>query len=301
MTWNPNDGGTLREDHRPPDRRQERQARRRGRLRQVQGQGLRPRPGRRRRRAATARPSGACTPARCRWQFTDKNPWGTNYNYDNADFQKTMGWMRQPDRQGLHALDRGRHRAELRRPLRRRQVRHDHQRRLGDSARCTATRASRPAPRRPRSARAASASSMYNGLADSIWVGSKNKPAAAKWVEFLGSADCQDIVGSKARRVPGRQDLDREGRRRVQGQGHRRRAPSSTRSRTGTTFLFPITDHASEITGIMTARNGRGVHRQVAAVVADRRQQPGERPVRLKTPKHTLTTDAPDPQGPAPR
>ena len=41
-------------------------------------------------------------------------------------------------------------------------------------------------------------SSMYNGLADSIWVGSKNKPAAAKWVEFLGSADCQNIVGEKA-------------------------------------------------------------------------------------------------------
>ena len=39
---------------------------------------------------------------------------------------------------------------------------------------------------------------MYNGLADSIWVGSKNKPAAAKWVEFLGSADCQDIVAAKA-------------------------------------------------------------------------------------------------------
>ena len=39
---------------------------------------------------------------------------------------------------------------------------------------------------------------MYNGLADSIWVGSKNKPAAAKWVEFLGSPDCQNIVGEKA-------------------------------------------------------------------------------------------------------
>ena len=36
---------------------------------------------------------------------------------------------------------------------------------------------------------------MYNGLADSIWVGSDNKAAAAKWVEFLGSPDCQNIVG----------------------------------------------------------------------------------------------------------
>ena len=57
----------LREGHRPPDRRRERQARRRGRLRQEQGQGLRPRastaaPGR-----ASVRPSGACTPARPAW------------------------------------------------------------------------------------------------------------------------------------------------------------------------------------------------------------------------------------------
>ena len=39
--------------------------------------------------------------------------------------------------------------------------------------------------------------SMYNGLADSIWVGSDNKPAAAKWVEYLGSPDCQNIVGEE--------------------------------------------------------------------------------------------------------
>jgi ABC-type glycerol-3-phosphate transport system substrate-binding protein len=40
--------------------------------------------------------------------------------------------------------------------------------------------------------------SMYNGLADSVWVGSQTKPAAVKWVEFLGSPECQNIVGEKA-------------------------------------------------------------------------------------------------------
>ena len=38
-------------------------------------------------------------------------------------------------------------------------------------------------------------SSMFNGLGDSVWVGSKNQASAIKWVEFLGSAECQDIVG----------------------------------------------------------------------------------------------------------
>ncbi len=68
--------------------------------------------------------------------------------------------------------------------------------------------------------------SMYNGLADSIWVGSKNKPAAAKWVEFLGSPDCQNIVGEKAVVFPAIPSRDRQGRGRVQGQGRRRHRPS---------------------------------------------------------------------------
>jgi multiple sugar transport system substrate-binding protein len=28
------------------------------------------------------------------WQFTDKNPWGTHYNYDQPAFQQTIGWFR---------------------------------------------------------------------------------------------------------------------------------------------------------------------------------------------------------------
>ena len=27
------------------------------------------------------------------WQFTDKNPWGTHYNYDQPAFQETIGWF----------------------------------------------------------------------------------------------------------------------------------------------------------------------------------------------------------------
>ena len=63
LTWNPTDGGTYEKiiAHLTVDA--ERQARRRGRLRQEQGQGLRPGPRRRLRRRPTGRPSGACTPA----------------------------------------------------------------------------------------------------------------------------------------------------------------------------------------------------------------------------------------------
>ena len=40
--------------------------------------------------------------------------------------------------------------------------------------------------------------SLYNGLADGIWVGSKHKPEARKWVRFLGSPACQRFVGRAA-------------------------------------------------------------------------------------------------------
>ena len=63
--------------------------------------------------------------------------------------------------------------------------------------------------------------SMYNGLADSIWAGSDNQANAWKWVKFLGSADCQNIVGDAAVVFPAI-PAHRQGRSRVPGRGSRR-------------------------------------------------------------------------------
>lgn len=49
-----------------------------------------------------------------------------------------------------------------------------------------------PLPTGPVGARA----TMFNGLADSIWTGSKVQPEAWKWVKYLGSAECQNVVAS---------------------------------------------------------------------------------------------------------
>lgn len=38
---------------------------------------------------------------------------------------------------------------------------------------------------------------MFNGLADSIWSGSKVKEQAWKWVKYMGSAECQSVVASR--------------------------------------------------------------------------------------------------------
>ena len=92
--------------------------------------------------------------------------------------------------------------------------------------------------------------SMYNGFADSIWVGSKNKPAAAKWVEFLGSPDCQNIVGEKAVVFPAIPAATDKAEAAFKAKGVDV-TPFLVQVKDKTTFLFPITDHASEINGIM--------------------------------------------------
>lgn len=49
-----------------------------------------------------------------------------------------------------------------------------------------------PLPTGPVGSRA----TMFNGLADSIWIGSKVQSEAWKWVKYLGSTDCQTVVAN---------------------------------------------------------------------------------------------------------
>ena len=54
--------------------------------------------------------------------------------------------------------------------------------------------------------------SMFNGLADSIWVGSKHKDEAWKWVKFLGSEEGQKIIAGYGVVFPAVQAAAQEGR-----------------------------------------------------------------------------------------
>jgi multiple sugar transport system substrate-binding protein len=89
--------------------------------------------------------------------------------------------------------------------------------------------------------------SMFNGLADSIWVGSKHKEEAWKWVKFLGSEEGQTIIAGygvvfpavhsaaeKAEQVMSKKGLD------VSPFLQEATAPNGT-------FLFPIADHAADV------------------------------------------------------
>ncbi len=126
--------------------------------------------------------------------YTDKNPWGTHYDSDNANFQATIGWFYSMVEKGYMpsvAAVTGQSSADL----------------YGAGKYAMITNGSwminttfgykgvettlAPPPVGPSSMRA----SLYNGLADSVYIGSQNKAAAVEWVECLGSPDCRNIVG----------------------------------------------------------------------------------------------------------
>ena len=91
---------------------------------------------------------------------------------------------------------------------------------------------------------------MFNGLADSVWAGTDNPEGAAKWVAFLGSTDCQDLVGAAGVVFPAIPSATEKAQAAFADRGIDVE-PFLVHVNEGTTFLFPITDYASQITGIM--------------------------------------------------
>ncbi len=183
------------------------------------------------------------------WTHTDQNPWGTSYNYDDPNFQKAIDWWK-----GL--IDKG-----YMPPL---------EQTVGASmndnfgAGKSAINANgswmigsysgysdvdlgiAPTPVGPGGERA----SMFNGLADSIFAGTDNEELAAKWVAFMATAECQDIVGQAGVVFPAIQSGIDEATKAFEAKGIDV-TPFTLQVEEGTTFLFPITDHAADINAIM--------------------------------------------------
>src|SRR3954447_5523539 len=190
--------------------------------------------------------TGSTSPA---WQFTDKNPWGTHYNYDQPQFQETIGWFASLIAKGYMpsvAAVTGQSAPDIFAAGKYAMVTDGSWTLKTFYGNKGVQVGTAPTPVGP----SGKNSSMYNGLADSIWVGSKNKPLAAKWVEFLGSPACQNIVGDNAVVFPAIPSGTEKAQAAWKAQGID--ISSFTDHLTNkTTFLFPITDHASEINNLM--------------------------------------------------
>jgi len=176
------------------------------------------------------------------FELLDKNPWGTKYRYDNPAFAKTITWWRTMMRKGyLPTLEQAR-------TLGQSGAFQSGKIALGiDGDWMVGTYSSTkginvtyaPQPAGPKGSW-----SMYNGLADAIWVGSKHKPEAVKWVNFLASKDCQSIVGTEAVVFPA---IKSEVPNAVATHKKEGRDVFTSYIASGNTVLYPITDKAPQI------------------------------------------------------
>ncbi len=92
---------------------------------------------------------------------------------------------------------------------------------------------------------------MFNGLADSIWVGSKKQKEAWQWLKYMGTAACQDVVGGFGVVFPAIPSAVNKALASYKSKGLDVSAFTKEALAKNTTFLFPITDNAGEIGNVM--------------------------------------------------
>lgn len=131
------------------------------------------------------------------WEYANKNPWGTTTNFDDPEFIATIEWYEGLITKGFTpdqaTTANGNFGANQQFAAQQAALSQD-----GSWMISTYTEFEdidvtiAPTPIGPTGERA----SMFNGLADSINAQSPRKDESAKWVAFMASRECQDIIAS---------------------------------------------------------------------------------------------------------
>lgn len=95
--------------------------------------------------------------------------------------------------------------------------------------------------------------SMFNGLADSIWVGSKHQDEAWKWVKYLASPACQNVIGQSAVVFPAIPSAAALSVAAHKAKGVDVSVFLQQAQIPGGTFYFPIADNSAKVNDIMTS------------------------------------------------
>lgn len=93
--------------------------------------------------------------------------------------------------------------------------------------------------------------SMFNGLADSIWIGSPHVEEAWQWVKYLASPACENVVGASGVVFPAIPEAAAASQQMRADAGVDVSAFVDQANQPDGTFLFPIADHAGDISTIM--------------------------------------------------
>jgi multiple sugar transport system substrate-binding protein len=194
------------------------------------------------------------------WQATDKNPWGTQFQLDDEEFQDTIAWYFSLVDKGYMAsyAEIGGGGGNTTGPNTQIQSGSAVMGLAGSwmiSTYAAMTDAEgndldiqiAPTPIGPSGQRA----SMFNGLADSITVQAKNPEAAAQWVAFLAGEECQNIIGESGVVFPARPEGTELAIQFNQEERNLDVTPFTEQVEQETTFLFPVTSNAADITALM--------------------------------------------------
>jgi multiple sugar transport system substrate-binding protein len=195
------------------------------------------------------------------WTATDKNPWGTKFNLDQPTLQDTLTWY-------FGLVDKG-YMPSYAAIGGANAVGTDKQIQSGTAAMglsgswmistfaaLTDAQGAKldigiaPTPIGPTGQRA----SMFNGLGDSVTKFADQPQDAAKWVKFMSTAECQNIIGQSGVVFPARP----EGTQLAVDYNKKERnldvTPFTDQVTAGTTFLFPVTNNAADVVALMVPR-----------------------------------------------
>lgn len=183
------------------------------------------------------------------WDYLDENPWGTHYNLDDPEFQKTIAWFYGLSDKGFMPTS-GEFTDET--PLQ-----------IGSGKVAIGTNGDWAsgqffgldgvdigvfaAPVGPSGERA----SIFNGLADSISTSSKHQDEAWEWVKYLGSSACQDVIAEQGTVFPAIPSATEKALATFADKGWPVEAFYSY-VEDGRTMLPPITENAGEVGDIVT-------------------------------------------------
>ncbi|RKN39187.1 ABC transporter substrate-binding protein [Streptomyces hoynatensis] len=183
------------------------------------------------------------------FQYTDTNPWGTHFNFDQPAFQETMTWWQHLIEEGYSpafAVQDGQQSAD--------QMAAGNAAMAMDGSWMTGTFTGiegirvgiAPTPIGPSGERA----SMSNSLADSIFAGTDHPEGAWEWVKYLASPACQRVVGEYHVVFPAITEAWHVAQQKFAEEGIDV-SPFTDQVEQGTTFRFPITEHAGEISALL--------------------------------------------------
>ncbi|MEV6412614.1 sugar ABC transporter substrate-binding protein [Kribbella sp. NPDC051718] len=184
------------------------------------------------------------------FEFLDKNPWGTQYKYDDPKLAATIDWFKSLIAKGYAP------------PL-------DKASTLSRDALLSAGKgaitfagswminsylaadakvkfAFAPLPTGPQGRKTA-----INGLSDAINAGTEHQEQAWKWVKFLGSADCQNIVGGNGVVFPAITAAGDKALAAHKAKGQNVQVFVDEAKAAGGTFFLPVSEHGNEISQLV--------------------------------------------------